>query len=157
MWLWWKFCCCHATLCKMCDCENKTQHNWGSAAPCDTWRWSVNCDWHAQMRLGIVPHCCSCILEICIYGCILRFHSQVNRLGTLYNINSSFLSYHLWNKFCLRLCTCFPFFFFWWWDYKTALQVELWGLLFLSRSFKAFTVQVTFFSLTLFHNVYIYI
>ena len=51
----------------------------------------------------------------------------------------------------------FFFFFFWWWDYKTALQVELWGLLFLSRSFKAFTVQVTFFSLSLFHNVYIYI
>ena len=49
------------------------------------------------------------------------------------------------------------FILFWWWDYKTALQAELWGLLFLSQSFKAFTVQVTFFPLTLFHNVYIYI
>ena len=76
------------------------------------WYMEVNCDWHAQMRLGIVHHCCSCILEICIYGCILRFHSQVNQLGTLYNINSSFLSYHLWNKFCLRLCTYFPILFY---------------------------------------------
>ena len=111
MWLWWKFCCCNATLCKMCDCENKTQHNWSSAAPCDTWRWSVNCDWHTQMRLGIVHHCCSCILEICIYGCILIFHSQVDRLGTLYNINSSFLKWSFVKQILFEVTHLFFFCF----------------------------------------------